>query len=420
MKKILTSVLLFSTVALTAAFAQNPGCDGIRYKNNVFTGVKKTTVQYATAVNQANVSLELMMDVYEPEGDIIAKRPVVVLAHGGSFMTGNKTDMKRWCELLAKKGYVAASIQYRLFPLFILGLPDSTEIFDTAVRAVGDMKCAVRFLREDAATAGVFRADPDNIFVGGYSAGSVIALHAGFLDSNDVVPSFIQTILDANGGVNGNTGSTLNQTYSSSIKAVVNMSGGLYRSFWVDAGNVPVTSIHGDNDGTVPYTSGLAANIAYLEGSSLVRQEANNAGLLNDLVTVPGGGHTDIYDPAKLQFAPFVDSFWVNATTLLEYLSCQVEVTAVDDLYEKAGDWGIDPNPAVSGQVCTIRFPESVQRAGITLTDLSGKVVAQASNLQPSETIRWPAAPAGIYSAQFVDMDNADRVFRAKKVVLIR
>lgn len=54
--------------------------------------------------------------------------------------------------------YVAASIQYRLFPLFTLGFPDSIKIFNTAVKAVGDMKAAVRHFRDDAATVNQFRA----------------------------------------------------------------------------------------------------------------------------------------------------------------------------------------------------------------------------------------------------------------------
>ena len=133
-------------------------------------------------------------------------------------------------------------------------------------------------------------------------------------------------------------------------------------------------------------------------------------------MTVPGGGHIDTYDPAKTQFVPYVDSFWVNTATMLEYLSCQL--VAVGDLFDKADNWGIDPNPAASGQVCTLRLPEQVQRAAITLTDFSGKVVARINDLRPAETIRWPALPAGIYSAQLVDMDTPGRLIPAKKIVL--
>ena len=415
MKKTAASILFFA-FCLARLSAQNPGCDGIRYKSDVFSGVQKSTVQYATAINQVNAQVNLMMDVYQPAGDNISVRPVVILAHGGSFMFGDKMDMKRWCELLAKKGYVAASVDYRLFPVFPLGLPDSTEIFDTAVKAVGDMKCAVRFFREDAATANTFRADPDNIFIGGYSAGAVTALHAGFLDSNDVLPPFIQNIINSNGGLDGNTGTASNQTYSPSVKAVVSMSGGMYRSFWVDADDIPVTSIHGDHDGTVPYTSGLAANIAYLEGSSLIHQAADAAGLLNALVTVPGGDHTDIYDPGKAQFVPYVDSFWVNTTTILEYLVCQT--TDVHHAQSETENWQIYPNPAKAGEILTVALPETVRRASFVLTDASGKTVLLADDLQKPGTIRPGSLPAGIYTVQMRDADKPSRHFSAKKLVL--
>lgn len=186
------------------------------------------------------------MDVYEPMGDNLSARPVVILAHGGSFILGDKTMMQRWCECVAKKkGYVAVSIQYRLFPFLVLGIPDSTKIFDTAIKATGDMKAAVRYFREDAATANLFRADAANIFIGGYSAGAVTALHAGFLDENDQIPNFLQTLVTNNGGLEGISGTPTNKTYPSHSKAVVNMSGGLYRSFWVDSTESPLVSIHG-------------------------------------------------------------------------------------------------------------------------------------------------------------------------------
>lgn len=415
MKKTALFTLLFA-FCLARLSAQNPGCDGIRYKTNVFSGVQKSTVQYATAINQVNAQVNLMMDVYQPAGDNISARPVVILAHGGSFMFGDRADMKRWCELLAKKGYVAASIDYRLFPVFPLDIPDSTEIFDTAVKAVGDLKCAVRFFREDAAAANTFRADPDNIFIGGYSAGAVAALHAGFLDSNDALPPFIQGILNSNGGLAGNTGTASNQAYPSSVKAVISMSGGIYRSFWVDGDDVPVTSIHGDSDGTVPYTSGLAANIAYLEGSSLIHQAAGAAGLLNALVTVPGGDHTDIYDPGNAQFVPYVDSFWVNTTTLLEYLVCQT--TDASYLENEAENWQVYPNPAAAGDALTLVLPETVRQARVTLTDLSGKEILQAGGIPNGGAIRPGFLPSGVYTIRMQDMDQPSRHFPVKKIVL--
>ena len=79
--------------------SQNPGCDGSRYLDNVFPTVKKTTVVYAPTISHLGQNINLSMDVYEPEGDNLSARPVVILAHGGSFMFGDRTMMQQWCEL---------------------------------------------------------------------------------------------------------------------------------------------------------------------------------------------------------------------------------------------------------------------------------------------------------------------------------
>ncbi|GAB4499315.1 MAG: hypothetical protein OHK0019_36210 [Saprospiraceae bacterium] len=413
MKKI-ASFFIFLSFSLSQTIAQNPGCDGSRYKDDVFTTVKKTTIQYASNTNQINEPVPLSMDVYEPEGDNISARPVVVLAHGGSFVFGDKSAMGDYCRLLAKKGYVAASIQYRLYPIFQLGFPDSIEVFDQAVRAISDMKAAVRHFRQDAATTNQFRADVNNIFIGGYSAGAVAALHAGYLDSTDVLPAFLQTALDANGGLNGNTGSAANQTYSSSAKAIVNMSGGLYRSNWVNGpGGLPLVSIHGTADATVPFYSGLAAGIAYLQGSGLIHPDAEAAGLLNNLHVVPGGGHTDIYE--QVQYKPHRDTFWVNVTTMLESLVCQT-VSAEEPL-EWDFNWAVFPNPVREGSF-TLQFPEAVQQVALNLYDLTGKTVFQANNIQNRSAIRLNEIPAGTYSVQIFDVNNPVHLFAAKKLII--
>jgi len=413
MKKI-ASFFIFLAFSLSHTIAQNPGCDGSRYKDDVFTTVKKTTIQYASNTNQINEQVPLSMDVFEPEGDVISARPVIILAHGGSFVFGDKSAMEDYCRLLAKKGYVTASIQYRLYPIFQLGFPDSIEIFDQAVRAISDMKAAVRHFRLDAATTNQFRADADNIFIGGYSAGAVAALHAGYLDSTDILPAFLQTALDANGGLNGNTGSAANQTYSSSAKAIVNMSGGLYRSNWVNGpGGLPLVSIHGTADATVPFYSGLAAGLAYLQGSGLIHPDAEAAGLLNNLHVVPGGGHTNIYD--QIQYKPHRDTFWVNVTTMLESLVCQT--VSADEPGNWDFNWAVFPNPVREGSF-TLQFPESVQQVTLNLYDLTGKTVFQTKNIQNRSVIRLNDIPAGIYSIQLFDENDPAHQFAAKKLII--
>src|SRR5512146_3202830 len=61
----------------------------------------------------------LLLDLYEPEdGGALGDRPAVVLIHGGSFETGSKAEGRivQLCRYLAARGFVAASIDYRLVP----------------------------------------------------------------------------------------------------------------------------------------------------------------------------------------------------------------------------------------------------------------------------------------------------------------
>lgn len=385
------SLLLLLCGFFAASHAQNPGCDGIRYKSDVFTAVKKTTVPYGPTIDHLGASVTLEMDVYEPVGDVLTARPVVVLAHGGSFLFGMKTDLKAACERLAKRGYVVASIQYRLYPWLILGFPDSTKVADTATKAVGDMKAAVRYFREDASTTNQFKADADNIFIGGYSAGAVTALTASYLDAADNIPAFIQNLLNANGGLEGITGTTSNKTYSSSSKAVLNMSGGLYRSNWVDATDAPLVSIHGTSDATVNYDFGLAANIAYLEGSKRVHERATAANVWNHLVTVPGGGHTDIYE--QVAYKPYLDSFYNKATELMEDITCAVLGT---DQVLAADAWRIVPNPAVGGSL-SVTLPQEMATANVEIWDVAGRLLLRREGVVSGEKIDVARLEPGTY-----------------------
>ena len=71
------------------------------------------------------------MDVYTPDGDSYTERPLIIFAHGGSFWSGNKTNpmMVALCESFMKRGYVAASIQYRLTSIW--NLTDSMHMLQT-------------------------------------------------------------------------------------------------------------------------------------------------------------------------------------------------------------------------------------------------------------------------------------------------
>ncbi len=405
---------LFLTLFAGFSYAQNPGCDGNRYINDIFPTVKKTTVTYAPSLSHTGVPMTLQMDVYEPEGDQVAARPVIIFEHGGSFIFGDRSMMQPWCELMAKKGYVTASITYRLYPFFLLGFPDSLDIFDTAVKAVGDMRAAVRYFREDAATANLFKADPNNIFIGGYSAGAVAALHCSYLDMEDNIPPFLVNFINQNGGLEGVSGSATNKTFSSASKAVVNMSGGLYRANWIEAGESPMISIHGTADETVPFNSGLAANIAYLQGSNLLHARAEEAGVWNSLHVVPGGGHTNTYENAAYQLHR--DTFWNNVSLKLEEITCSASSAAPE--LSALSEWSMAPNP-VTGDVLSVTLPEGTENTVLRVYNSTGSMVREVRMSATQQTVSLGGLPAGMYLVM-PENTGATRIFAAKSLMIVK
>ena len=142
-------VFLFASINL---FGQNT-----RYLDDVFNSVNKTTLEYSSVYG-------LDMDVYEPVGDSETNRPLIILAHGGSFDAGSKENptMVTLCESFARKGYVTASIQYRLGNVF--DMLDSLSMINVVMKALSDAKSAVRYFRMDAAGANSFNINSNMIF----------------------------------------------------------------------------------------------------------------------------------------------------------------------------------------------------------------------------------------------------------------
>ena len=205
--------LFLAALLLTAAQAASAQAvidtTGGRYYRPVFANVTVASgVAYGAAVNSAGINQTLLMDVYQPTSDALARRPVIVFAHQGGFIAGSKTDayMVSVCTQFARLGYVTASIDYRLldFGTIIGGGFDTVNIAKSAIRGMQDLRAAVRFFRKDAATTNTYRVNPGYVIVGGSSAGAFAALEVGYLDKVAEVPGYVG--IAALGGVEGVSG----------------------------------------------------------------------------------------------------------------------------------------------------------------------------------------------------------------------
>lgn len=363
-KNILFCALLLSTAS---TFAQ---CDGERYLNRVFTSIIDTqNIIYSNS----NGATGLRMDVYEPAEDPSTRRPLIIFAHGGSFVAGdeNVSDIVQFCQRFAKHGYVTASIQYRLAQF--TDLADSTKMIETVVKALHDMKAAVRYFRNDAATANRFRIDPNMIFVGGASAGAILAVHLTYLTDLAELPDHVVQIVNENGGTEGNSGYP---GYSSEVAGVINFCGGINQAQWIDAGEKPIVSIHGTSDGTVPYGHGevLQSNpisqlftLVTLDGSSIIHARAEEVGLYNALWSIPNEDHMAHASAAHIDES---ESFVANFLHPIVCSSVGIEQPTPESSVQ------IQPNPNQGS--FSVVLPQQLQgECVITLTDLSGRVINQ-------------------------------------------
>jgi para-nitrobenzyl esterase len=392
------SMLMFSTISLRAQ-APVSGCNGQRYVQQVFADHVKTVVPYGANIGAAGGNpITMYMDVYTPKNDTAGLRPAIVLAHGGTFIFGDKSDMANYCIDLAKRGYVAVSVQYRLYPVFQLGVPDSIKIMRQAIMAMGDMKAAIRALRVDAVGANQFKVHPQWIFCGGYSAGAVAAMHLGQLDTDDTVPTFITTAINDQGGLEGSTGDATNRQQTSDVKGIMSLSGGLYTPNWIDSSDKPMFSIHGTADDVVFYTSGLAANLVTLHGSGNLHARADQIGLQNTLKTVTGGGHSDIY--SSTNYAPVLKAFIDETCTSFHNMFCTPLSNDDIIIYDGSDTWSAYPNPT-SGLVQFV-LPHDVKLAQVKVYSAFGKYV-QTASVSDNATLDLSSHPSGLYLLEMTD-----------------
>ena len=248
-KKISTmKKLILGFICVISVLNLQAQCDD-RYSEEVFEEVSVSTVTYSDVHN-------LQMDIYQAVGDTETQRPLIILAHGGSFIAGIRTNpsMVALGNAFAKRGYVVASISYRLMSFF--DLLSTESVLNGVARALSDGKAAVRYFRKTVdLEANPYGIDENQIYFGGNSSGGVIAVHAAFMQVEDITDPELLNALSNNGGIEGNSG---NEGYSSEIRGAISLAGAIADIYFINESdfNKVLISCHGDEDITVPYFCG--------------------------------------------------------------------------------------------------------------------------------------------------------------------
>jgi acetyl esterase/lipase len=261
---------LFCLVFLSASnllpAAELPMPEGVRFERDV---------EFANPGEQ-----HLQLNIASPEGP--GPFPGVVCIHGGGFRAGKRESYDSLCLTLAKQGFVALTVTYRLAP---------THPFPAAVQ---DCKAAVRWLR---ANADKYRVDPKRIGATGGSAGGHLAQ---FLGVTADIPEF-----EGSGGnlshssavncvVNFYGPSDLTQSYGKSVDAAevlpLFFGGNLEQKrrehiagsplYWVTPKAAPTLCIHGTDDKYVAF-----------EQAGWLVQRLKACGVEAELIAMEGAGH---------------------------------------------------------------------------------------------------------------------------------
>jgi acetyl esterase/lipase len=294
MKKLFT---LFALAACSITFGQ-------RYLTEVFSNVDSTVnITYGQGLAVSGFNVPVLLDIYEPQGDNLSERPLMILAHGGSFVSGSRKSqyIVEICKLFARKGYVTASISYRLGINFSNIAEIDKEFTRAAFRAIQDYSASTRFFFEDARDNGnTYRIDTNRIIAGGVSAGSIAAVHSQLFNDPNTASPAVQQIVSQLGGISGgNTGSL---GYPNRTIGLFEIIGAILDTQMVNNPNIATISFHGTADNVVPYGIGFAtfngAPILELHGSSVLIQRLQNMGATANMNTFPGVGHDIFSNPA--------------------------------------------------------------------------------------------------------------------------
>jgi len=237
--------------------------------------------EYEAAYGQVYVERDtgpLKADVYTPKGD--GPFPGVLVVHGGAWRMGTRGQLTGIAQMLAKNGFTAVAISYRLAPAY--KFPAQIE----------DCKEAVRWMRTHAEQ---LKIDPDHIGGFGYSAGAHLVALLGTTDAKDG----LEGVADPTSTASTRLQAVVGGGSPCDFRPIPGDVDGL--AFWlggspaqcpdqyrlaspaafVTPDDPPMFLFHGETDRLVPLAS-----------PELMRLALSNVGVAAELYIVPRLGHT--------------------------------------------------------------------------------------------------------------------------------
>ncbi len=393
---------------------------GDRYGNIIVADSVLITkdIWYGRSKNSDGSWKDLYLDFYQPYNDSLIDRPLLLFMHGGSFLNGDKNMQEAYypCYEMARRGYTAASLSYRI-EANPLNLISPEKMIKAVMRAVQDAKAGIRyFYRIAKDSSNVYGIDTNQIFMGGCSAGALAAMHAVYMDNiEELEPEFRQYVNQL-GGIEGNSGSV---GYSSRVKGVVQISGALRDKHYLDDNkDIPMVSVHNNTDLSVPSRYGRPYFIPTLPivcGSIKLHEYAMEIGMDNPLYIVPGVGHVPYKsndDGTPVQ--PIYDStMTMIANFMHKYVICDAVSTPIKN-YLQYIPARIYPNPVIDN--ITIEINDLRKQLLVNIIDTEGRMVLTSPIQNNISSINATVLPKGIYKVILTDYSN--KIYYSSSIIV--
>ena len=195
---------------------------------------------------EAITTNDLTYTVYTLINSNAKLKPMFIFAHGGAFVTGSRKSksIKFLAIELAKKGFMAASIDYRHY------LIKTWDLLEASYITMQDGNPAIKFFKANENRFGI---DSSRVFISGISAGATLSLHCGRVDRSDTGLKTFEGFDQKYGRYNC-TGNNFN--ISNNIRGVINIVGRTTDPNIIDS-ELPTLHIYCAQDSVLPANSGI-------------------------------------------------------------------------------------------------------------------------------------------------------------------
>lgn len=225
-------------------------------------------VPYGSSANQ-------IMDVYLPANRTTTNTKVLILIHGGSWNSGDKSDLAEYVDSFKRRlpDYAFFNINYRL----------ATSATTTFPLQENDVKAAIQFIYDKAGEYNVSQ----KFVLTGVSAGGHLALLQGYKYASPVKPKAIVSFFGPSDLIEMYNNPT-NILVSNALAAVVGKTPA--QDSLLYAHSSPINFINASSPPTILFHGGVDPLVRASQ-SVAVKNKLQTAGVVNSYVFYPGEGH---------------------------------------------------------------------------------------------------------------------------------